>query len=165
MRFALVMAAALALTGCNMGKDMASTDAAIADFHRQFDAGQSAAIVDAGGPELKNGGAAMLDALHAKLGAFKSSQRQGFNDNYNNGVHTFSATYASVYANGPATEDFVYRFEGGKPVLIMYNVKSQALLAPSPAPSESPAAAEEPTASDDAAPSGDATPAEEARSH
>lgn len=164
MRFVLVMAAALALAGCNMGQDMAVTDAAIADFHAKFGAGDSAAIVAAGGPELKSGGVELLDTLHAKLGAFKSSQRQGFNDNYNNGTHTFTATYASVYANGPATEDFVYRFEGGKPVLIGYNVKSKALLAPTPAPPELAAPPEDAGATDDPAPSDDSSPAD-ASSH
>ncbi len=167
MRFMMVMAAALALGACSMGQDMASTDAAVGDFHKQLDAGQYAAITDAAGPEIKNSGTdfnALLEMVHTKLGAFKSTQRQGFNDNVNNGDHTFSVSYASVYATGPATESFVYRMNGGKPGLVGYHVESKALMAPSPAPSgenaaePAPAASDSP-ASDDTA-SDDAKPAE-----
>lgn len=140
----VMLAAALVLGGCSMGQDLSVTDAAIADFHAKFGAGDSAAIAAATGPEIKNGGTdftALLDRLHTKLGAFKSTNRQGFNDNYNNGDHQFTTTYTSVYANGPATENFVYRFVNGKPVLIGYHVESAALLAPDPAPTAQPAGA------------------------
>lgn len=131
MRYVLVLAAALAVTGCSMGQDMATTDAAVADFHAKMNNGQFAAIAAAAGPEIKNGGTEFGDfvgKIHAKLGAFKSTTRQGFNDNVNNGDHTFTASYASVYATGPAAENFVFRLNGAKPVLIGYHVESAALL-------------------------------------
>jgi len=159
MRFVLVIAAALALAGCNMGKDMSVTDAAIADFHGKLDSGQFAAITDATGPEIKNSGTdfnALLEMVHTRLGAFKSTERQGFSDNVNNGDHTFSATYASVYANGKATENFVYRLSDGKAVLVGYHVDSPALTAPPPAPEPAPEASAAPAPSDDTAPSDDA---------
>ncbi len=131
MRKALVLAAVLATAGCSMKEDMSVTDTAIADFHARLNAGQLAAIVDAAGPEIKAGSAdfaELLGAIHTKLGTFKSTTRQGFNDNYNNGDHLFTSTYTSVYASGPATENFVYRLNGGKPILVGYHVESRALL-------------------------------------
>ena len=131
MRYAMLLAAALAVTGCSMGQDMSTTDAAVADFHSKMNGGQFKAITDASGPEIKNGATdftAFAERLHGKLGTFKSGNRQGFNDNINNGGHLFTATYASVYSSGPATENFVYRLNSGKPVLIGYHVESAALL-------------------------------------
>ena len=131
MRYAMLLVAALAVTGCSMGQDMSTTDAAVADFHARLNGGQFEAITEASGPEIKNGATdftAFAGQLHNKLGTFKSTSRQGFNDNINNGDHVFNATYASVYSSGPATETFVYRLNSGKPVLIGYHVESAALL-------------------------------------
>jgi hypothetical protein len=131
MRFAMLLAASAALAGCSMGQDMSATDSAVADFHAKLNNGQFAAIADASGPEIKNGATnftAFIEAIHAKLGTFKSTARSGFNDNVNNGDHTFTTSYASVYSSGPATENFVYRLNSGKPVLIGYHVESAALL-------------------------------------
>jgi len=132
MRFAILsVTAAVALGGCSMGQDMSATDSAVADFHAKLNNGQFAAIAAAAGPEMKNGGIdfpAFIEKIHTKLGTFRSATRQGFNDNINNGDHTFTASYASVYSTGPASENFVYRLNGGKPVLIGYHVESAALL-------------------------------------
>jgi hypothetical protein len=131
MRFAMLLAASVALVGCSMGQDLSVTDSAVADFHAKLNAGQFKAIADASGPEIKNGSTdfgGLIEAIHTKLGTFKSTSRRGFNDNINNGDHLFTATYASVYSTGPATENFVYRLNGGKPVLIGYHVESAALL-------------------------------------
>ena len=131
MRFAMLLAASMALTGCSMGQDMSATDSAVADFHAKLNAGQFKAITDAAGPEIKNGSTdfgGLVEAIHTKLGTFKSTARSGFNDNINNGDHLFTATYASVYASGPASENFVYRLNSGKPVLVGYHVESAALL-------------------------------------
>ncbi len=130
MRYRAMVMAALALGGCSMGQDMSSTDAAVADFHAKMNAGQFKAITDASGPEITGDGdfIGTLEAIHTKLGAFNSTSRQGFSDNINNGDHLFNANYASVYSSGPASENFVYRFVNGKPVLIGYHVQSKALL-------------------------------------
>lgn len=131
MRFAILLIAAAALAACSMGQDMSATDSAVADFHAKLNAGQFKAITDASGPEIKNDSVdftQLIAAVHTKLGTFRSTSRQGFNDNINNDDHTFTASYASVYSTGPATENFVYRLSGGKPVLIGYHVELAALL-------------------------------------
>src|ERR1700754_1902211 len=100
MRLLVTMAAALALAGCWMGKDMSATEGAGTDVHQKLNAGQFATITNSAGPEIKSGATdfpTLHNADHRKLGAIKSTARQGFNDNYNNGDHLFTATYASVY--------------------------------------------------------------------
>jgi hypothetical protein len=121
------MAAVIALAGCSMGEDLGISDKAVADFHQKVDAGQVDAIVDAAAPEAKGDVAqfhTLLDAVHRRLGAFKSSSRTGFNDNYENGLHTITTSYASVFANGTAQETFVYKLVDGKPQLLSYNIQS-----------------------------------------
>src|SRR3982750_1048665 len=79
-RYALTMVAALALSGCSMGKDLSSGGTAVDDFHRKLDAGQFAAVEAAAGPEIKamNGGfAAVLEQIHARLGKVTSTTRTG----------------------------------------------------------------------------------------
>jgi hypothetical protein len=128
MRFAILLVTAATLAGCSMGQDMSVTDSAVAEFHAKLNNGQFAAIVAAAGPEMKSSGPEFVERIHTKLGMFRSTSRQGFNDNIINGDHTFTASYASVYSTGPATENFVYRLNSGKPVLIGYHVESAALL-------------------------------------
>lgn len=128
MRFAILLVIAATLAGCSMGQDMSVTDSAVAEFHAKLNNGQFAAIVAAAGPEMKSSGPEFVERIHTKLGMFRSTSRQGFNDNIINGDHTFTASYASVYSTGPATESFVYRLNSGKPVLIGYHVESAALL-------------------------------------
>lgn len=128
MRFAILLVIAATLAGCSMGQDMSVTDSAVAEFHAKLNNGQFAAIVAAAGPEMKSSGPEFVERIHTKLGMFRSTSRQGFNDNIINGDHTFTASYASVYSTGPATESFVYRLNSGKPVLIGYHVESVALL-------------------------------------
>jgi len=128
MRFAILLVTAATLAGCSMGQDMSVTDSAVAEFHAKLNNGQFAAIVAAAGPEMKSSGPEFVERIHTKLGMFRSTSRQGFNDNIINGDHTFTASYASVYSTGPATENFVYRLNSRKPVLIGYHVESAALL-------------------------------------
>lgn len=129
-RHALVIAAALALGGCSMGQGLATGGKAVDDFHRQLDAGQSAAIEAATGPEIKamaGGFAVVLDQVHRRLGKVKSSTRTGFNDSIDNGDHRLELTYDTKFERGDGDEEFVFRMIDGKPVLAGYHVNSDAL--------------------------------------
>lgn len=129
-RYTGAVAVVLLLTGCSMGKDLSSGGAAVDDFHRQLDSGQTAAIEAAAGAEIKamgSGLAQLLDQIHARLGNVKSASRTGFNDSIDNGDHRLQLTYATKFERGEGDEEFVFRMNGGKPVLIGYHVKSDAL--------------------------------------
>ncbi|THD35268.1 MAG: DUF4019 domain-containing protein [Sphingomonas sp.] len=130
-RLSIAIAAGLVLGGCSMGADVKAGGDAVAAFHKQLDAGQSAAIEAAAGPEMKTTPGQfiqLLDAVHRKLGASGASQQVGFNDAVNPGGHFLTLNYQTTFAKGPATETFVYRIDGGKAVLAGYNINSQALI-------------------------------------
>ena len=128
--FPIMLAAALA--GCSATKDTAASQQAVVQFHHQLDAGQFDAIYDGAGAELKavtpkpqlN---ALLDAIHRKLGAVKTSKQVGFNVNYNTGGGAVSLTYQTQFASGSSTEEFVYR-TGQPPALIGYHIQSNDLM-------------------------------------
>jgi hypothetical protein len=129
MRYLVTIAVALALASCSMGQDIGTTGKAVDTFHAQLNAGQFSAILNASGPEVKNDSQAMLTLLqqaHDRLGAVKSSTRTGFNDNINNGVHTVSLTYSTVFERGQGTENFLFRLNGGTVQMIGYQINAPA---------------------------------------
>lgn len=135
-RYALGVLAALALAGCSMGQDLTSGGAAVDAFHKQMDAGQFAAIDAAAGAEIKaspGGLAPILEQIHARLGNVKSTTRTGFNDRIDNGDHRLELMYDTKFERGDGAEEFVFRMIDGKPVLIGYHVKSDALKGNYPA--------------------------------
>ena len=122
--FAVTVAAAMTLAGCNMGADLTVTDAAVKTFHTQLDAGQFDAIQASAGPEMKGPEViALFENVHTQLGNVKSSSRTGFSDNVNNGLHTVNVTYATVFDGAPKTETFLFRMVSGSPQLMGYQIK------------------------------------------
>jgi hypothetical protein len=107
-------------------------DAAVAAFHRDYNAQNIAAIHSGATPAFRT--AAPLEKftqfsgmLHQKLGDWKSGDRTGINLKNYNGKKTMELTYNSTFANGSGTEEFVLDYNGAEPLLISYNVKSTAL--------------------------------------
>ncbi len=140
MRYLTTIVAALALAGCSMGQDVGNAGQGVDTFHTQLNAGQFSTILDNAGPELKADQQAMLGLLqqiHDRLGAVKSSTRTGFEDNINNGVHTVNLTYTTVFERGQGTEKFVFQLNNGAVKLIGYQIDAPAAPA-APAPSGSP---------------------------
>jgi hypothetical protein len=122
-----------ALTGCSVGADTKLVEAEIASFHRQLDAGQFDAIYLDASSDMKRATTQaelvqLLSAIHRKLGAYSSGKSANWNDNVTTGGHFVTENYASQYARGSASENFVYRIEGQKAVLAGYHINSTALI-------------------------------------
>jgi hypothetical protein len=133
MRFLAIVAAALALSACSIGKDVPVAEAAAAHFHQQLNAGKFADTLEGATPQLlaaagKEKWLALLTAVHAKLGAFRSAKTIGWNDNFNNGDHFITLNLEAQYERGTAQEQFVYRIWGDKALLAGYHVNSDALI-------------------------------------
>lgn len=113
MRNQLVMAGTLLLAACNPVAALDEAGQEIDRFHQQLDAGQTEAIWSNTDEELrkitpKSAFTDFLTQTREALGAFESSERQGFNINTFNGTTQVSVTMQTTYANAPATEHFVY---------------------------------------------------------
>ena len=134
MQRTLVGIVALAfLTGCSVGADTKDVEAAIPVFHRQLDAGQFDRIYADASDELKRGTTQsdmvqLLSAVHRKLGVFRSGKGAEWNDNMTTNGHFVTEVYSAQYARGTATESFVYRVSGPRPLLAGYHINSTALI-------------------------------------
>lgn len=133
VQFASVGVIAAVLGACSMAQDAAQAEGAVQQFHQQLDAGQSAAIYAAAGDELKKVSSEqefvpLLDAVHRKLGAFKSAAQNGWRVNYQTAGKFVTLDYKSTYAGGEASEEFVYRLAEHGPMLVGYHVNSNALI-------------------------------------
>jgi hypothetical protein len=128
---ALLFSAALA--ACSISADTKKIEQEIQHFHELLDAGKSAAIYESAGEELKKAFTqedfvALLDAIHRKLGEFKSSSQKGWNVNYNTSGKYVTLHYETIYAEGKAAEQFVYHVSDEETLLVGYRVNSNTLI-------------------------------------
>jgi hypothetical protein len=118
-------------------KAAAAGEEAVASFHEKFNAGDAAAIHTASAPAFqKDVDPAKWKDLQAllqeKLGAWKSGERTVTNVKTANGLQTLEMTWSAIFEKGEGTEEFIFDYSGGKPLLLSYNVKSDALKEPPP---------------------------------
>jgi hypothetical protein len=128
-----VLAIAAAFAACSAAASTQQAEAAVQQFHELLDSGNSHAIYDSAGDDLKRVSpeqqfVPLLDAVHRKLGQTRTATRSGWNVNYSTSGNFITLNYHTVYAEGDASEQFVYRMMGEKPVLVGYHVNSNALI-------------------------------------
>jgi hypothetical protein len=125
--------AAIALAGCSPMKDVPAAETAIAVFHQNLNNQAFDAIYVGAGPELGRRTSQadfvrLLSAINRKLGNFQSGSANGWNDNVTPGGHYLTISYAAKYERGAADENFVYRLDGARPLLVGYHINSMALI-------------------------------------
>ena len=121
------------LAGCSPSADTGAAENAISSFHSDLNAGNFDKIYDGASSELKAAAtkekfSQILNAVHSKLGTFKSGKSTGWNDNVTTSGHFVTISYEATYEKGAAAEDFVYRVIGDRAALVGYHVNSDALL-------------------------------------
>ena len=126
-------AAILCLAGCSGQQSTAAGESALADFHKRLNAGHIEAIYSDSSTEMKGSTTdrrltALLEAVHRKLGLFKSGSSAGWNHNYTLNGEFLAIVYNADYERGKAQESFVYHIVGGSAKLAGYHVNSDALI-------------------------------------
>jgi hypothetical protein len=121
------------LSACSVPLDTTEAAAAVEKFHAQLDAGQSTAIYAATGEEFKKVSpqqefVPLLDAVHRKLGHSGISVQNGWKVNYGTAGRFITMNYRTTYAEGEASEEFVFRLLPSGPLLVGYHVNSNALI-------------------------------------
>jgi hypothetical protein len=130
----LVVAALMAaLCGCSMSADTATAEQAVPRFHEQLDAGRFDEIWDQSADELKKASphqefVGFLSAVHRKLGDTKSADKTGWNVNYQTSGSFVTLGYKTVFAEGDAQEQFVFRLKDKTALLVGYHINSMALI-------------------------------------
>jgi hypothetical protein len=121
------------LLACGCSVDTAPAEQAVPMFHSMLDAGNFAQIYDSSSEDLKSLSSqhdfvAFLEAVHRKLGASASSERQGWRVDYRATGTFITLTYKTRYAVGEAQEQFVFRIKDNRALLAGYHISSNALL-------------------------------------
>lgn len=123
----------LLIAGCSSSANIKLAEQAIPLFHEMLDASQFDEIYAASAEDLKKVAdkkefVTLLEAVHRKLGNTKASAQKGWNVNYHTSGAFVTLTYATTYAEGEASERFVYRMQGSTALLAGYHINSNALL-------------------------------------
>ena len=127
----LVTVIATAL-GCSASKAKQLSEQGVAKFHAQLDAEQYHDIYTQASTEFQKSDSEsafteFLSAVHRKLGRVQNSEEQTFFINFGASGTTVTLTQKTTFANGPATEEFVWRV-GEQPVLVKYRIDSRVLI-------------------------------------
>lgn len=121
------------LTACSMSEDTRIVEQEIPKFHAALDASKFESLYDDGAQDLKAAATKqdfvrLIDAVHRKLGNVVKSEKTSWNVNYDTSGTFVTLVYATDFARGPATAQFVYRLENNHPLLAGYHINSNALI-------------------------------------
>jgi hypothetical protein len=123
---------ALALVGCSASGDRDVAEAAVARFHADLDASRFDPMYVAASDDLKGSAThdefvGMLAAIHRRLGLVKSAEPTSWAVKFQASGATATLAYKTAYANGEATEAFLYRMKDGQALLMGYDIHSDVL--------------------------------------
>ena len=131
--FVFLVTLALVLSGCSVSADTTAAEASVPKFHELLDAGKFVEIYEQSSEDLKRVATqqdfvALLEAVHRKLGNARSSEKQGWNVNYHTSGTFVTLTYKTLYTEGEAAEQFVFRMQNKVAALAGYHINSNALI-------------------------------------
>jgi outer membrane lipopolysaccharide assembly protein LptE/RlpB len=130
----LALSMALFATGCgNMFKGKQAAEQSVADFHRLYNEGKLAEIYSAGDSKFKGATTEkqfleFVGAVQRKLGKVAQTSNEGFNIQTFNFTTTVVLNQSTTFEQGTGTETFTFQMEGGKAVLVGYNINSKDLI-------------------------------------
>ena len=127
----LIAGGACSLAGLTKGKGIA--EAAVEQFHNQYNAGQFHEIYEQADEEFKKSTsetdfASVLEALRRKLGTVKQSEQSGWQVNATPIGTMVTLGYGVDFSEGKGSEQFVFRISDDKARLYNYNVNSPLLI-------------------------------------
>jgi hypothetical protein len=133
MKRVLIALTALSVSACNPVADTKAAEQGVVTFHDQLNSSQFDQIYTSTGPEFKavstrEDFTKLLAAVHRKLGNFQSGKTANWNDNATTGGHFLTLQRTAQFERGPAQEEFVFKVEGQKAVLIGYHIASNTLI-------------------------------------
>jgi len=123
----------VAANACSLTKGKGIAEAAVAQFHTQYNAGQFREIYGQADEEFKKSASedefvALLEAVHRKLGTVKQAKPAGWGVNATPTGTIASLGYEVEFTEGKGTEQFRFRINGDKATLYNYNINSPLLI-------------------------------------
>lgn len=124
---------ALLLITISCTKARSTAEAGTQEFRRRSHAGEHVSIYRHAAPELQkaiseNEWVTLMETIRGKLGVWESSGPPTWNVLSGTGGRRVLLRYQSKFANGPASEEFVWRVEGGTALLVGYHISAPRLL-------------------------------------
>ncbi|HTX14312.1 MAG TPA: DUF4019 domain-containing protein [Candidatus Baltobacteraceae bacterium] len=131
----LAIAATLVLSSCGGFSDAkAAAESGVATFHSQLNSGQMQAIYAGADDAFRKATKesdfdAFMGAVQRKLGAVQQSQLRSYRVGYFTGQGTVvTMVYQTQFAGGSGAEEFSWHIQDKHPLLLRYNVDSNALI-------------------------------------
>jgi hypothetical protein len=129
----LILLAAAVFCGCGMSQNVDLAKKAVDEFHTRFNAKQFDTIFDAADPEWQKAmdrdtSDKFFARVQRKMGGCTTSTNDGYNYNVTTGGTFVSIHYETTCANGKLAEQFKWRVNGQKVLLLAYNANSPLLL-------------------------------------
>jgi hypothetical protein len=121
-----------AVAGCGEPRlSPQATESATREFREHYERKEFGQLYAAAAPEFRANGSETvfieaMQRMSQKLGTWQSAKSLG-NVKVAGEDNKFLVRYQSRFSNGEATENFVWRNAGGKPVLVGYHINSRAL--------------------------------------
>ncbi len=124
---------AIAVGGCGISANKQKAESAASRFHRDFNGGKFAEIVSGATPAFRAAGTqadtiAFLQAVHTKLGGFKSAEPGQWRVNSTPGGTFVDLSYSSQFELGSGVESFTFLISGEQASLQAYNINSRELV-------------------------------------
>ena len=131
---ALITLLLFGLTGCGLAKNTKKVDAEVDRFHQHWNADEFQAVFDEAHMNFRNAQPASsllstFERIKKNYGKLQTSKRRSWGFNTNNGVTDIKVAYDSAFDRGSAVEEFVYRMNGDKPLLLSYDIASPETVA------------------------------------
>ena len=122
------------LTGCGLAKNTKKVEAEVDRFHQHWNKDEFQAVFDEAHINFRNAQPASsvlttFQSVKKNYGDLKSSKRRNWGFNTNNGITDIRIGYDSVFDHGTGVEEFVYRMNGEKPLLVSYDIASPETVA------------------------------------
>ncbi|HEX4004451.1 MAG TPA: DUF4019 domain-containing protein [Candidatus Acidoferrales bacterium] len=130
----LVISAALALSSCGYGENKTIAESGVVSFHSQLNAGQIDAIYSGADDTFRKATTqpdfdAFMGAVHRKLGDVQQAQLTNYQTGYFTGQGAVvTLVYHTQFAAGAGTEQFIWRIQHKRPLLVGYRINSNALI-------------------------------------
>jgi hypothetical protein len=122
----------LGATGCTgSGVSPQAADVATQDFRQHYERKEFNQLYAGAAPEFRAGASEalfveLMKNISQKLGSWQSARPLG-NTKVAGAGDKVVFQFKSQFSNGEATENFVWRNEGGKPILVGYHINSRTL--------------------------------------
>ncbi|MEO5773767.1 MAG: DUF3887 domain-containing protein [Sphingomicrobium sp.] len=129
----LTLLGLLALSSCSAAGDTKAAEAAVVQFHSDLNGARFDKIYSETAPEFKSASTRpdftkLLEAVHRKLGSFRSGKTIGWNDNVNTSGHFVILNRQAQFEKGPAEEQFIFKLNGTNSVIVGYHIASNTLI-------------------------------------